>query len=75
MWRGANVWEGTRTPLALGSSLRLLHLSCPQNSTFSNAVVGGTGIFKGASGTTNVTVVVQGNTWQYDVQLIDQPSC
>ncbi len=47
---------------------------CPQNATFANAVVGGTGIYNGASGTVNVTVL-EGNRWSYGVQLLQQPNC
>ncbi len=51
----------------------------PQNNTFFSPVVGGTGIFSGAKGTTNVTPVEEQprprNMWRYDVQLKKPPSC
>ncbi len=61
---------GTRTPYNFASSI-----AHAQNATFTNAIVGGTGIFNGASGSVNVTVLEAGSRWRYNVQLLQKPNC
>lgn len=46
-----------------------------QDAEFENAVIGGTGMFRGASGSLNVTTLEEGSRWRYDIYLMQKPNC
>ncbi|PNH03956.1 hypothetical protein TSOC_009943 [Tetrabaena socialis] len=45
------------------------------DSVFVSAVVGGTGIFNGATGSAKVTVLTAGTQWKYKFTLMSKPAC
>ncbi len=48
---------------------------CLQDAVFQNAIVGGTGIYNGASGTLTIATIKDGMRWRLDAALMQQPNC